>query len=402
MAKHLRAALVVVAIACLAIAVYDPVMRFVQNRSMESEMEELRALKRSGQAAQATPSASSPPSAVSSGDAPDPTVNPPKSQAMQADEPSVGVGEAENALPDGTEQNGLGSVVSNGITPDPERTTKSGETESGVGSNDVQTEVATTTSAPDSSVSSDSAENGSRQSALYNEDTHTTPDPQVSAANEPYKASASAPTPTPKPPFVFDDRKILPEYRPLYEKNHDLVGWITIDGTVIDYPVVRRDGDAEYYLHRDFFGNDNINGQIMLSEHCDPFSPSVNVVLSGHRMNNGSMFGDLNKYASEAYGRSHSIIAFDTLFERVRYKLVAAFYTANDGEDVSGLQFNVDIRYRRQMIDYLKLVKDARLYDTGVDACDTDELLTLSTCSYHVHNGRFVVIARRMRAGEVE
>jgi sortase B len=197
---------------------------------------------------------------------------------------------------------------------------------------------------------------------------------------------------------VFDADRILPEFKPLYEQNHDLVGWLTIGGTEIDYPVLQRE-DEEYYLTRDFYGQENANGQLILDAQCDPFTPSANLVISGHDMKSGKMFGTLQLYASKSFGQKHPLIEFDTLFEKGEYRLVAAFY-AWDYQKKDGFQYNVDIRYRLEMEQFLGKLNEVKLYDTGVPVEFGDQLITLSTCSRHTDDGRFVVVARKMRAGE--
>ena len=88
---------------------------------------------------------------------------------------------------------------------------------------------------------------------------------------------------------------VLREYRWLYESNPDMVGWIMIEDTVINYPVVQTPDDPEYYLHRDFDGQDNARGCLFADVKCD-VENSDNVIIYGHHMNDGSMFGELMNY----------------------------------------------------------------------------------------------------------
>lgn len=211
---------------------------------------------------------------------------------------------------------------------------------------------------------------------------------------------ALSPQPTPAPtPFVFDETKILPEYRPLYEINHDLVGWLKIDGTSIDYPVLQRDDEA-FYLSHDFYGKTNVNGQLILDAGCDPYTPSLNLVISGHNMKSGKMFGSLQSFASASFARKHPVIEFDTLFRKGRYFVVTAFYTWDHEAREDGFRYNVDIRYSLQLSMFLDQLEPLKLYDTGVSIEFGDELIMFSTCSYQTDDGRFVVIARRARPDE--
>ncbi|MBQ1310766.1 MAG: sortase [Blautia sp.] len=195
--------------------------------------------------------------------------------------------------------------------------------------------------------------------------------------------------------------KILPELLPIYELNNDLVGWLSIDGTVVDYPVVQS-RDSEYYLHHDFYGDENENGQIILDTNCDPFTPSYNLVISGHHMRNKSMFGGLTDYKDEAYYKEHRFVEFDTLLERKSYVIFAAFASADYDEYEEGFRYNADIVYRIDAEQWLENVWENSLYETGIDAEYGDEFLTLTTCDRTRRNdGRFVLVCRRIREGEM-
>ena len=198
----------------------------------------------------------------------------------------------------------------------------------------------------------------------------------------------------------FDESRILPELKEIYELNHDLVGWITIPGTNVDYPVVQSD-DMDFYLHHDFYGADNNNGQIILDTLCDPYTPSYNLIISGHHMNNGSMFGRLPDYKDESYWKDRKFVEFDTLMARGRYVIFAAFYSADYDEDEEGFRYNADICYRMEAEKWLEEVRENQLYDTGIDAEFGDEFVTLTTCNRSRRkDGRFVVVCRKVREGE--
>lgn len=223
-----------------------------------------------------------------------------------------------------------------------------------------------------------------------------------------------APTPTPdrrlrtgkaqpypeKEKVVFDEADILPEFRELYEINSDLVGWIAIPDTVIDYPVVQS-GDSEFYLEHDFYGEKNSNGQIILDAKCDPYTPSYNLVVSGHNMKSGSMFGSLVNYANESYWKRHRTLEMDVLTEHREYVVFAAFFSADYDVDEEGFRYNVDIQYQLDMRKWLEEIRANELYETGVDVAFGDEFLTLTTCNHSRRkDGRFVLVCRRIREGE--
>ena len=203
-----------------------------------------------------------------------------------------------------------------------------------------------------------------------------------------------------KEKVLFDESAILPELRDIYELNRDLIGWLTIPGTIIDYPVLQAE-DSQYYLEHDFYGNSNMNGQILLDYNCDPYTPSYNLVISGHHMQNGTMFGDLPLYREQRYWEKHKFVEFDTLMDRKQYVIFAAFLSADYDEDEKGFRYNADIQYKLETRHWLDEIEENKLYDTGIDVEFGDEFITLTTCYRVVHrNGRFVVVCRKIREGE--
>ena len=227
-----------------------------------------------------------------------------------------------------------------------------------------------------------------------------TPTPEPSPTPDRSIRTDALPYPD-KEKVELDESKILPELREIYEINNDLVGWIYIEGTVVDYPVVQCQ-DSDYYLKHDFNGAENNNGQIILDTKCDPYTPSYNLIISGHHMKSGKMFGSMGDFAKQSYWAKHKIVEFDTLMERKQYVIFAAFYSADYDEDETGFRYNADIQYRKEAEKWLREVRDNQLYDTGVDVDFGDEFITLTTCNRSRHrNGRFVVVCRRIREGEI-
>lgn len=191
---------------------------------------------------------------------------------------------------------------------------------------------------------------------------------------------------------------ILPEYRQLYEKNPDLVGWISIDDTEINYPVVQTPDNPDYYLYRNFNKEHNIHGCIYVREQCDVFAPSDNVTIYGHHMRDGTMFGGLEKFLKKSYWEAHNTLRFDTLTERHTYQIFAVFRTtASVGEGFAYHQF-VDAEDEAAFDEFIatcrKLGRD--FYDTGIIPEYGDKIICLSTCEYTQENGRLVVAAVRI------
>lgn len=182
----------------------------------------------------------------------------------------------------------------------------------------------------------------------------------------------------------------------LYAANNDFVGWLRIDDTQINYPVMLCKEDAEYYLYRDMEGKNSSSGVPFLGSGCD--LSSDNIIIYGHNMKNGTMFADLLRYDEEDFWREHQTISFDTLEETGNYEVIAAFREEIHGQEETGV-----FRYytyggtltEEQFQEYAKNIRRLSLYDTGKEAVYGERLLTLSTCSYHKANGRFVVVARK-------
>lgn len=204
---------------------------------------------------------------------------------------------------------------------------------------------------------------------------------------------------------------IVPEYQELYEQNQDFIGWLRIEGTNINYPVMQTPQDEEYYLYRDFYGEENQNGCLIMDtdsnvgvgdrehEYQNGSVPSTNLIIHGHTMKSGEMFGDLDLYADETYGLEHSIICFDSLYEHREYELMAVFYSQvfYENQDVFKYYKFFQADTGEEFDDWYNNIKQLSLYDTGVTAEFGDEFITLSCCAYHVEDGRFVVVARRIR-----
>lgn len=191
---------------------------------------------------------------------------------------------------------------------------------------------------------------------------------------------------------------VLPQYQDLWERNEDLAGWVSIPGTAIDYPVMHTAQDEESYQRRAFDGSGSDSGTPFLAADC--FAGCGNYIVYGHNMKDGSMFAALLSYGDQAFWEQHPRIRFDTLTETGTYEVLAAFYT-DVNADGTGETFPyyayTDLRDEDTFEEYLDLVRSAALYETGAAAAEPgDQLLTLSTCSYHTSDGRFVVVARHM------
>lgn len=189
---------------------------------------------------------------------------------------------------------------------------------------------------------------------------------------------------------------ILPEYLPLYETNSDMVGWIKIDGTVVNYPVMQTPSSPDYYLKRNFHKESNSHGCIYVRETCDVGAPSDNVTIYGHHMRDGSMFAVLDDYKDKAFYEQHDTVVFDTLTEHHTYKIFAVFKTsATVGKGFAYHQFE-NAATEAEFNAFVAQCKALSFYDTGITPVYGDKLICLSTCEYTLENGRFVVVAYRI------
>jgi len=206
---------------------------------------------------------------------------------------------------------------------------------------------------------------------------------------------------------------ILPELQVFYDKNPDLVGWITIPDTKINYPVVQTQNNpdyakhvadcwydgwdaSDYYLKHTFSHECSSWGAIYVRPACNVFTPSDNITIYGHHMKDGSMFSGLDGYKKKPFWESHQYIYFDTLYERHVYQVIAAFKTsANAGQGYSYHLFDT-ARTEADFNKFVSAVKSMAYYDTGISAQYGDKLITLSTCEYSLDEGRHVVVAKRI------
>ena len=189
---------------------------------------------------------------------------------------------------------------------------------------------------------------------------------------------------------------MLPGYKELFELNNDVVGWIKIEGTELDYPVMQTPEEPNFYLYRDFDGNDSDRGSIYIRETCDVNRPSDNITIYGHNMKDGSMFAALNAYMDKEAWDYNSLIFFDTLTEYHTYKIFAVFKTsANIGEGFPYHRFE-DAENEEEFNTFVSTCKDLSFYDTGITPQYGDKLICLSTCEYTLDNGRLVVAAVRI------
>lgn len=240
---------------------------------------------------------------------------------------------------------------------------------------------------------------GKKQADRFNELSQMVEDARENQATQ--SADTSAPTEDSQPETTETtgptEPTILPWYQDVYELNHDLVGWIRIDGTVVDYPVMQTSVDnRDYYLRRDFDGSDATRGCIYVREECDVFTPSDNVTIYGHKMHDGSMFAVLLDYADKAVWEDNSLISFDTLYEYHTYQIFAVFNTTATVDEGFKYHRMENAANKAEFDKFIATCKELAFYDTGITPQYGDKIICLSTCDYSLENGRFVVAAVRI------
>ncbi|TDL50372.1 class B sortase [Paenibacillus dendritiformis] len=199
-------------------------------------------------------------------------------------------------------------------------------------------------------------------------------------------------------PFISKahERVMLPEFQELYKRNPDIVGWLKIDGSRIDYPIMQNQQDAQYYLNHGFDKKKNKNGLPFLDEHSRINGSDI-LLIHGHHMKSGVLFSDLMKYKKESYYKEHATFQFSSLYEKEEYEIVAVILSKvyRKTDDVFKYYQIEKVGTSDEFDSYIQNIKKLALYDTGVTARYGDKLIVLSTCEYSTEDGRLAVVARK-------
>ena len=226
--------------------------------------------------------------------------------------------------------------------------------------------------------------------------TGTTPPPVLAAEapEEEYTELTSGAVP------IVEETKptILPELAEKAAQNPDLAGWIRIDGTKINYPLMYTPEDPEKYLHKDFGGHFSVGGLPFLDEECTLEPSSDNLLIYGHNMQNGTMFHNLMLYEQKSFWQEHPTIQVSTLYQEKSYEVLAALYDRVYFKSEVHFKFYqfINAADANEFDEAISYFREHALYDTGISAQYGDKLVTLVTCAYHVDNGRFLVVAKEI------
>ena len=188
------------------------------------------------------------------------------------------------------------------------------------------------------------------------------------------------------------------ELEELKKENEEIIGWLEIEGTKINYPVVQTT-DNDFYLTHNYKKEKSSAGSLFLDKDFDLENGSSNYLIYGHRSTRGLMFEDLMKYAKKDFYKEHTKIKFTTEKEDAIYEILAVFYSRvyyKSEKNVFRYYFFVNAETEKEFNDYVTNAKKASIYDTGVTAEYGDQLLTLSTCEYSQEDGRFAIVAKKI------
>lgn len=187
-------------------------------------------------------------------------------------------------------------------------------------------------------------------------------------------------------------------YADIFKMNPDMVAWLKIPDAKVDYPVMQTKEDEEYYMYRDFYGEPDKNGCLVLAAAANIDPPSGNLLIHGHNMKSGEMFGELDLYKDQEYEKRHNTMILYTENEERTYQIMAVFYGKVINPEDDGFRYyrffgtEDDEKFRA----FYDGIMERRLYDTGVTADKDDELITLSTCTNREKRERLAIVGKRI------
>jgi len=212
------------------------------------------------------------------------------------------------------------------------------------------------------------------------------------------------PTTVPTEPTTTKPKTILSRFEKLYKANNDVVGYIFIEGTRINYPILHHPEEKDYYLKRDFYGNYDRHGCIYLRESCDMFEPTDVLTIYGHYMSDDTMFADIHEYLDKKFFNSHQTITMWDLYEQHTYQVVCLFKTS--GTYGTGFPFHLfdDFANEEEYNEFINGVRDVAstgytgktIFDSGIETQYGDQFICLATCEYTINNGRLILVAKRI------
>ena len=204
-----------------------------------------------------------------------------------------------------------------------------------------------------------------------------------------------------KPDIVIEEDSepvMIEQMEELYAQNPDIVAWIEIEDTMLDYPVMFTPEDEEKYIYKNFEGDYDLSGLPFIDKDCSVDPESDNIIIYGHNMKNGEAFKTIMSYAEQDFWETHPTIKYTTLYEERTYEIVAAFYDKVYYKSDICFKFYqfIDAENEEHFNEAMTYFAENSCIDTGITPTYGDSFIMLVTCSYHVDNGRFVLIARQV------
>lgn len=195
---------------------------------------------------------------------------------------------------------------------------------------------------------------------------------------------------------------ILPDYQTIYNENPDFAGWLTIEGTNIDYPVMQTVADPTFYLRKNFNKEEDSNGTLFIDYRDSITQRSTNIIIYGHNMKSKMMFGQLKSYQDASFWQEHKYIKFDTIYEKGTYQVFAVCLAEVEYQDENAFKYYnfTQADTQEQFDDFINNISQMAVqYEDGV-ASFGDELLTLSTCNNYTEDGRLFIVAKKCTDAE--
>ena len=193
------------------------------------------------------------------------------------------------------------------------------------------------------------------------------------------------------------------QVKQLKEQNADIVGWLEIENTNINYPVLQGT-DNSYYMTHNYKKENSKNGSIFLNADYDWNIQSNNFLIYGHNLGNGMMFQELLKYEKETFYKEHPIIRFTTVETDTEYEIISVFKSRvyyKSEKNVFRYYYFINSESEEEYNEFVKNAKNASIYPIDATANYGEQLITLSTCSYHVEDGRFAVIGKELKKDKI-
>ena len=187
--------------------------------------------------------------------------------------------------------------------------------------------------------------------------------------------------------------KVLQIYKELHDKNENFAGWLYVDGTSLEYPIMKGP-DNQFYLSHDMDGAYDKHGMLIMDDHCKLDADNAQMIIYGHNVNTGKLFGELLFYKDEGYCNYHPVISFDTIYEQGNYEIFSAFITTvTDAQKESGIFTSFTFEDEESFNKLVEWSKGKSLYKRDYTPSFGDDILTLVTCEHSNDEGRFVVMA---------